>query len=90
MQSQRHALGAGSAVPENGDVLHRATGGQDVWDQESSNSTYSEGAAGTAQALDAKLLATLQARAAITGFELVRMADGSFVVARWTVTRALA
>lgn len=89
MQALQHAHGAGSAVPENGDVLHRATG-QDVWDQESSNSTDSEGAAGAAQGLGAKQFATLQARAAIAGFELVRMADGSFVVARWTMTRALA
>ena len=36
-----------------------------------------------------KMVATLQARAALAGFELVRMADGSFVVARWTMTRAL-
>jgi len=43
-----------------------------------------------APASESKLLATLQARAAIAGFELVRMADGSFVVARWTMTRALA
>ena len=87
MQSQRHALGAGAAAPENGDVLTAGTV-QDVWDQESSNGTDSEGAAGAAQGLDAKQFATLQARAAIAGFELVRMADGSFVVARWTMTRA--
>ena len=38
--------------------------------------------------LDAKTFATLQARAAIAGFELVCMADGSFVIAKWTMTRA--
>ncbi len=42
---------------------------------------------------DDKVLATLQARAALAGYELVRMADGSFVVARSGApgtTRALA
>jgi hypothetical protein len=37
-----------------------------------------------------KRVATLRARAALAGFELVEMADGSFVIARWTLTRALA
>ncbi len=49
MHSQHRALGAGPAVPENGDVLHRATG-QDVLDQESSNTAYSEGCSGASQA----------------------------------------
>jgi hypothetical protein len=40
-------------------------------------------------AVDPKVVATLQARAALAGFELVPMADGSFVVARWSMTRAL-
>ena len=42
---------------------------------------------------DDKVLATLQARAALQGFELVRMADWSFIAVRWGVpgtTRALA
>ena len=39
---------------------------------------------------DQKAIATATAHAAIAGFELVQMADGSFVVARWTMTRALA
>ncbi len=38
---------------------------------------------------DQKAVATATARAALAGFELVQMADGSFVVARWTMTRAL-
>ena len=37
-----------------------------------------------------KAFATAQARLALAGFQLERMADGSFVVARWTMTRALA
>lgn len=49
MHSQQHACGAGPATPENGDVLHRATG-QDVWDQKSSNEADSEGATAAAQA----------------------------------------
>ena len=40
--------------------------------------------------VDAKTIATLQAPAAIAGFQLVRMADGSFVAAKWTMTRSLA
>ena len=89
MQPHVDAAKAGSAVPENGDVLAAGTV-QDVWDQECSNGTDSEGLRATAQASDAKHIATLQARAAIAGFELAQMADGSFVVARWTMTRALA
>ena len=89
MQSQQHALGAGAPAPENGDVLAADTA-QDVWDQESSNGLDSAAQPAGAQGDDGKLFATLQARAAIAGFELVRMADGGFVVARWTMTRSLA
>lgn len=32
---------------------------------------------------------TLQARAALAGFELVRLADGSFMVSRWGMFRPL-
>ena len=88
MHSHLDALGAGSAVPENGDVLTAGTV-QDALDQENSNGVDSEGGRAAAQDAGAKAFATLQARAAIAGFELVRMADGSFVVARWTMTRAL-
>lgn len=37
-----------------------------------------------------KAVANAQARLAIAGFQLEQMADGSFVVARWTMTRSLA
>lgn len=40
--------------------------------------------------LDAKRTATMQARAALAGFELVQMADHSWIVARWGLVRALA
>lgn len=40
-----------------------------------------EAAAGSAPVFDQKAFATLQARAAIAGFQLERMADGSFVAA---------
>ena len=41
--------------------------------------------------LDArKAFANAQAKLAIAGFQLERMADGSFVVARWNMTRSLA
>jgi len=36
-----------------------------------------------------KAFATLQAKAALAGWEVVRMADGSVVVCRWTLTRSL-
>lgn len=36
---------------------------------------------------DAKAVATLQARAALAGFELVRLADLSFIVSRWGMCR---
>ncbi|EWS53171.1 hypothetical protein X551_04045 [Methylibium sp. T29] len=42
------------------------------------------------EAIDqAKTYATLQARAALAGFELVRMPGGDFVVGRWGMVRAL-
>ncbi len=36
-----------------------------------------------------KTFTTLQAKAALKGWQVERMADGSFVVARWTLTRSL-
>lgn len=38
---------------------------------------------------DVKAYATLQARAALAGFELVRMPGGDYVVGRWGMVRAL-
>jgi hypothetical protein len=89
MQPHADAAKAGPAVPENGDALTADTV-QSVFEQESSNSLNSDGVLHATQDVDSKLFATLQARAALAGFELVRMADDSFVVARWTMTRALA
>ena len=37
-----------------------------------------------------KAFANAQAKLALAGFQLEQMADGSFVVARWTMTRSLA
>jgi hypothetical protein len=37
-----------------------------------------------------KVFSTLQAKAALAGWQVERMADGSVVVARWTLTRSLA
>lgn len=39
--------------------------------------------------LDSKKRATLQARAAIAGYELVALADGSFIISRWGMFRTL-
>jgi hypothetical protein len=39
--------------------------------------------------LDAKAVATLTARAALAGYELVHLADGSFIVSRWGMFRTL-
>jgi hypothetical protein len=89
MRSQQHALVAGPAVPENGEGVPAVTA-HALWDNESSKSADSAVRAGATQGHDAKQFATLQARAAIAGFELVCMPDGSFVVAGWTMTRALA
>lgn len=88
MHSHQHALEAGFPVPENGEGVAADTA-HALWDQENSNSSNSAVSAVTAQALDAKQFATLQARAAIAGFELVRMADATFVVARWGLVRPL-
>lgn len=38
---------------------------------------------------DEKMIATFTARAAIAGYELVQLADGSFVVGRWGLVRSL-
>ncbi len=39
---------------------------------------------------DAKAFATLQAKAALNGWQVVAMPGGGYVVARWGLTRALA
>ena len=88
MQPHVDAAKAGPAVPENGDALTADTV-QSAFEQDSSNGLNSDGVRDATQGADPKAFATLQARAALAGFELVRMADGSFVVARWTMTRAL-
>lgn len=49
---------------------------------------HSDAAASASQ--DDKAFATLRARAALAGVVLERMADGTFVAARWTLTRSLA
>lgn len=87
MQSLQHAIAAGPVVRENGDAFHRGSG-QGVWDQSKGNAADSADDTRAPPAPDAKLFATLQARAAIAGFELVQMADSSFVAAGWTMTRA--
>lgn len=42
------------------------------------------------QPADPKACATLQARAALAGFELVKLADGSWLASRWGMFRNLA
>lgn len=45
---------------------------------------------GTAQGPgDSKCVATLVARAALAGYELVELADGSFIASRWGMFRSL-
>jgi hypothetical protein len=39
--------------------------------------------------IDDKITATAVARAAIAGYELVRLADGSFIATRWGIFRTL-
>ncbi len=38
---------------------------------------------------DEKMIATFTARAAIAGYELVQLADGTFIVSRWGIFRSL-
>jgi hypothetical protein len=89
MEHLLQALSAGLSSPENDEDQTAANGlvskGQV---QGAGCDSAAEGC--STQGCEAKVFATLQARAALAGFELVRMADGSFVVARWTMTRALA
>lgn len=40
------------------------------------------------EAADRKQVATLQARAALAGFELVQLADGTFLASRWGMFRS--
>ena len=47
-----------------------------------------EGAAPLEQAAS-KLTTTLQARAALAGYELVQLADGSYIASRWGMFRSL-
>lgn len=44
----------------------------------------------TADVVDAKTIATLKARAALAGYELTALPDGSFLIARWGMHRDLA
>lgn len=44
----------------------------------------------THQSLDAKVIDTLCARAALAGFELAHLPDDSFVISRWGMHRELA
>lgn len=88
MDHQCAAMRPGQSSPEKDEALTVATA-QGSWDQGSSNSLDSELRVDL-KTQRLKAFATLQARAALAGFELVRMADDSFVVARWTMTRALA
>lgn len=39
--------------------------------------------------IDPKVISTLQARAALAGYELVALADGTFIVTRWGLLRGL-
>jgi len=41
------------------------------------------------QPLDAKVVETLRARAALAGFELKHLPDGSFTISRWGMFREL-
>ena len=43
-----------------------------------------------AHAAHCKSVATLQARAALAGFELVALADGGFLVTKWGLLKTLA
>ena len=43
----------------------------------------------TSPALEVKTVATLAARAALAGYELVQLADGTFIASRWGMFRSL-
>jgi hypothetical protein len=44
---------------------------------------------GVQETLDPKTVATYQARAAIQGYQLVALADGTFMVSRWQLFKTL-
>jgi hypothetical protein len=54
------------------------------------NPSSSHGGAAQHQPVSDKAFSTLQARAALAGFELVRMADSTFVASRRGIPQALA
>ena len=67
---------AGSPDPERDDAPNRGNG------------RGAKGQGNTADSTDAafaKLVATAKARAALAGFELVDLPDGSFVITRWNL-----
>lgn len=43
-----------------------------------------------ASTIDAKAIASLQARAALAGFRLDALPDGAFIISRWDLHRELA
>ena len=45
---------------------------------------------GNVTPIDAKLITNLAALAALAGFELHQLADGSFLLAKWNLVRPLA
>ncbi len=91
MHSHLDALGAGSAVPENGDALTAGTV-QDALDQESSNGLDSDAHSHGEQAQIEKRAQTARARAALIGATLVDMPDDAgrreWLLTRWTLTRS--
>ena len=82
------AAQAGPSSPERDEAQAGANGSGSKGQDQGDKGHSADFAVGNPH--DCKAFATLQARAALAGFELVRMADGSLVVARWTMTRALA
>lgn len=91
MSTAHMPAGAGPAAPENDKARGQAGF---VRDQEATgngaDSAQAGHAAQLAEALRRKAEATLIARAALAGVELVRLADGSWIVSRWGLVRPLA
>jgi hypothetical protein len=55
----------------------------------SARTTELPSAAATSVDADRKLRDTLQARAALAGYELVQLSDDTFIVSRWGMFRSL-
>jgi len=82
--------GVGPTTPENDEARGQAGFIRDhETPRDAADSAEAAHAAQLAEAVRRKAEATLTARAALAGVELVRLADGSWIASRWGMVKPL-